>query len=48
MANTWILEVTDPADPTIVHTFTGDTEADVDAQADSALGIDAADQHLEP
>ena len=38
----WTLEVTDPADQSIVHTFVGDTEEDVDAQADAALGVDDA------
>ena len=48
MADTWTLEITDPTDPATVHTFTGATEEEVDAEADRALGVDVAEEPAQP
>ncbi|MCA2249765.1 hypothetical protein JF729_18470 [Mycobacterium intracellulare] len=35
----WVVEIVDPSDPDVVHTFEGTSEADVDAQVENAFGV---------
>lgn len=34
----WVVEIVDPSNPDVVHTFEGTSEADVDTQVESAFG----------
>ncbi|WP_454232257.1 hypothetical protein [Mycolicibacterium fortuitum] len=40
----WMIEVTDPADPSVVRVFTGSTEEEAEAAADAALGVTDANE----
>jgi hypothetical protein len=36
----WLIEIADPGNPDVVHTFRGATEAEADALVDAAIGDD--------
>lgn len=44
MSDAVLVEITDPTDDSVVHTFTGPDDASVERQIDEFFGVTAADQ----